>query len=603
MSESGTIAAEPPEAFIGAGPSATRQVSAAQPVCFGQTVGLFTAAAGVSSRNDVAVLFASPWGLEDLSARKFFRIIADALAEIGVPSLRFDYPGTGDALDPPDHEAGLSIYEDTLLTAAAALRQLSGRARIVIVGQGLGSVLALRADRIRADGVALIAPFNSGRTYLRELALWAKVVDESLALAEEHRIGAGVAIAGFVMPPSIAAQVGKINLSSLPGWLPASVLITERPGRPGDGELAERLQAAGAAVARVAFDGYDALVSNPTLSIIPHDLVRDIVEWVAAIRPDARPAEPVHSPVPILSGALTSRFFRETPVRFGEADRLYGILCEPLGPPRGATVVLLSSAYDRHSGWGGLTVRTARRLAEAGISSFRFDGANVADSPPLAGAPDQVLYTDTQMRDARAALEFIAERGLLPSVVYGRCSGAHLAYQTAVADGRWGGVVSVNPPAFYWDPGIDVRDVLKAVPKPLGTYARRPFQLETYKRLFDGSLNVAQALRNILSALSTRARLVLGSSGRRNEKYQIVDRGFKTLSSRAQPFEILYSEDDPGHLEYLLQFGNETPTGRRYPNVNVTMMPRTDHNVTPEASRTRVFETLLETALSVGKRK
>jgi len=580
-----------------------RQMSAALPVCFNQTVGLFTPDAGLGTANDIAVLFASPWGLEDLSARKFFRIIAEALSYTGIPSLRFDYPGTGDAINPPDYQAGMSVYEDSLVAAAACLRQLSGRKRIVVVAQGLGTLLALRATGIAADGIALVAPVVSGRAYLRELGFWAKVVDDSLALAEEHRQTSGVSIASFSMPPEIADQLRKVNFSTLPEKLPTSVLVTERPERPGDTDFADRLSDAGAQVTKVAFEGYDAFVSNPTLSKIPLDVVAGIIDWAKGIKPTTTQDDITPPSAVDIATTLSTPDFRETPLRFGEADRLYGIMCEPVGPRTGATVVLLSSAYDRHAGWGRLTVTTARRLAQAGIPSLRFDCANVADSPPLAGAPDQVLYSFSQMRDQEAAMELVAARDLLPVIAYGRCSGGYLAYQSVLADQRWKGLVTVNPPTFYWNPEDDVTQVLVAIPRSLEAYSGRAFKMETYKRLFNGSLNTRQALSNILTAIAKRLQrstdaMALPFWG--GKKRKLVDDGFKVMSSRALRVELIYSDNDPGHIEHLLQFGETGHRMKHYSNVNVTLLARTDHNITPETSQAQVFEILRDTAISVG---
>lgn len=595
---------EKPGALSGSladGPGEIRQLSAAEPICFAGTIGLYTPdVPGVPGR-DVAVLFASPWGLEDLSARKFFRVIADCLAAIGVPSLRFDYPGTGDALDPADGDHGLEVYEQSLVAAAACLKQRSRRNRIVIIGQGLGSVLALRAETIAADGAAVIAPFSSGRGYLRELSLWARVVDDSLALDEEHRNRSDVSIAGFVMPPKVAAHIKSLNLKNLPSLLPASILMAERPDRPSDREVADRLEDAGAEVTRLAFTGYDALVANPTRSVIPHDLVCGIVEWVSKLKPALRTGERGHLAEISLTDTLQHRAFSERPVRFGAADRLYGILCEPISSPSGALVVLFSSAYDRQAGWGGLLVKTARRLAQAGVASLRFDGANVADSPPLAGGPDQVLYSEVPLRDAEAVLDFVSTLGAETVIAYGRCSGGYVAYRAAVSDPRWKGLVVANPPVFYWDAATDVDQALVAIPRSLDTYARRPFQLRTYKRLLAGQLDIKQAIRNSISAVSVKARLSAGKTLWRSEKRKIVDRGFDQLLSRGLPVELIYSDGDPGYDECLLQFGNEAARRKRYPNVNLTILPRTDHNITPEASQNTLFEVLHKTALAAGK--
>src|SRR5262249_54976492 len=123
--------------------------------------------------------------------------------------------------------------------------------------------------------------------------------------------------------------------------------------------------------------------------------------------------------------------FRETPLRFGEGNRLSGILCEPTGTRAGATALLLTTAYDRHAGWGRMSVTMARTLARDGIPSLRFDTANVADSPPLPDAQEQVLYSPAQLQDVSAALDLLEAEKLLPAFAVGRCSGGYLAYQSA----------------------------------------------------------------------------------------------------------------------------------------------------------------------------
>src|SRR5690606_23686159 len=64
------------------------------PIALGCGFGLLHPASGRTG-----VLMCGPWGLDELCARKTWRGIAAELAAAGFPALRFDYPGTGDALD------------------------------------------------------------------------------------------------------------------------------------------------------------------------------------------------------------------------------------------------------------------------------------------------------------------------------------------------------------------------------------------------------------------------------------------------------------------------------------------------------------------------
>lgn len=98
------------------------------------------------------MLFVSPWGFEEMCSRKFFRVAAEHFSDIGVPSLRFDYRGTGDALDFDALPARLETWEDSIRAATDKLKSLSGCDRIILIAQGLGATLAHRVgSRSRAS--------------------------------------------------------------------------------------------------------------------------------------------------------------------------------------------------------------------------------------------------------------------------------------------------------------------------------------------------------------------------------------------------------------------------------------------------------------------
>jgi hypothetical protein len=52
------------------------------------------------------VVLCNAWGQEALCAHRSWRLLAMDLAAAGLPTLRFDYPGTGDSLDDPETPAG-----------------------------------------------------------------------------------------------------------------------------------------------------------------------------------------------------------------------------------------------------------------------------------------------------------------------------------------------------------------------------------------------------------------------------------------------------------------------------------------------------------------
>lgn len=577
----------------------TRSTAAAQPIAFADTVGLYMPADSGHSPAKLAVLFASPWGLEELSFRKLWRITAEKLAAAGIPSLRFDYPGTGDALDDMSFETGIAVWSESLVRASQQLRSISGCGQIAVVAAGLGSVVASKAAAglLGLEAMALLAPVTSGRSHLRELALWSGVVDDNLGLAADQREKVGTSIASLHMPEQIAAELRRVDLMMLEQAPAGRILLGARPDRPADLELGNRLRVLGADVTEVRFDGYQGLISNPTLSQLPLTLVDEVVSWIAAL-PVA--IDRASTPARPANGRLFGKNFVETPVRFGAGGRLVGILCEPAGRHGTAATLFLSAAYDRHAGWGRQTVSMARQLAAEGISSLRFDTANVADSPPRAEMPGQVLYHDGQIADVVEALDFLERRDFGTIVVSGRCSGAYLAFRSAVADRRIAGVVAVNPIVFRWQPGRSVDDAIVNGTRSLEDYGRRAFNLATMRRIFAGKVDIPAAVFNIVKGLGRRvAGQVMHAFRFVLPEGRDIHAAFEALHRRHVPVSLLYSEGDIGLEHYGYYFGRDGRSHRQWPAVKASVIPRADHNLTPPEARAAYIDAVRTMVLNV----
>lgn len=585
---------------------ALKQKAAAQPVTFSGTIGLYTAAAASAEPRDSAVLFLSPWGFEEMCTRKLWRELAERLGDAGVASLRFDYPGTGDALDLTEFGDGLAIWESAIQAAAVELRRLCGSSRLILVGHGLGATLAATiAPRLGdVDAVVLMAPVISGRMYLRELAAWSKFIDGSLGLRDDQRISGHVAVAGLIMPDEIAAELKKLSIDALPVQPAKQVLMVERPARDKEVELSAHLGELGAEVTRLPYLGYDDLVSNPTLATQPVVVTGQVKDWIAAVAAHPldkqRPARATPAPA-----QLEGPDFVEEPLHFGDDDRLFGILCRPRHEKRGATVICLGSGYDRQAGWARTTVETARYLAARGVASLRFDAANVGDSPPLAGAPEQALYTDHQIYDVVAAFDLLDELALGPAVLTGRCSGAYLAFHGAIADERCRAAIAVNPFTFVWDPEERVDDALRNSARSLEDYGRRMVSLDTLRRLLTGQIDVRRAGTNIGKQLASRimSRMpgALAPLSKHARLKKATEAAFMQLAKRKMPFTLIYSATDLGLDRFRFYLGEYGESLKDYGNVTLEIIPDADHNMSPPAAKAIVRDHVLAAALKAGE--
>jgi pimeloyl-ACP methyl ester carboxylesterase len=551
------------------------------------------------------VLFLSPWGFEEMCTRKFWRVLAEDLAAAGVPSLRFDYAGTGDALDVADYSTGLAIWQATARSAAGKLRELSGCGRLVVIAQGLGSVIAERLAEERSDieAIAFLAPVVSGRFYLRELSIWSRVIDDSMGVPKSE----GVSIAGLKMPEEVADALRKVNLMGI-GAAPARrCLVLARPDRPADGEFAAHLRSLGETVDEIVYEGYDELVSSPSFSKIPKETAARIVEWTRAAAGAVPRMQPADAARPGRPDPLVGDGFRETPVRFGKDPGLFGVLCEPAGSRKGATAIILTTAYDRAAGWSRSSVAMARDLARSGIASMRFDSANVADSPPRPDAPEQILYSDTQNEGVVEALDLLEARNLLPAILVGRCSGGYLAFQASALDSRIGGLIAANPYVFHWDPGRSVEDSLRFAPRSLETYKEKFLQVETLKRLLRGGIDVKNASRNIVvSFLRRAARLAqpsLEAFPFLSKPRSAVVAKFQALKARKVDISLIYSAHDAGLEQLNRYFGRDGVSLKKVVDATVKIIPDADHNLTQPHAQSVYIKEIRDMALRIGSRQ
>jgi pimeloyl-ACP methyl ester carboxylesterase len=141
------------------------------------------------------------------------------------------------------------------------------------------------------------------------------------------------------------------------------------------------------------------------------------------------------------------RFYSETEhaLVFGAEGNLVATLTLPAAGTHNAryAVLLTNVGIMPRCGPYRLNVEIARRLAQSGIPSLRFDLSGLGDS----ARPVDVRPTKQQwVLDTRAAMDELQRRlGVREFVMMGVCSGADVAFLTASLDKRLRGVVLFDP--------------------------------------------------------------------------------------------------------------------------------------------------------------
>lgn len=141
---------------------------------------------------------------------------------------------------------------------------------------------------------------------------------------------------------------------------------------------------------------------------------------------------------------------RETALAFGPEGTLIGVLTEPDAshPAAGGGIacLLLNVGINHRVGPRRINVKAARRLADAGIATLRFDLSGVGDSRASGGSEN---FRAQALADMRAALDQLqAATGATRFLVFGICSGAANALILAMGDARIVGLTMLDGYVF-----------------------------------------------------------------------------------------------------------------------------------------------------------
>jgi pimeloyl-ACP methyl ester carboxylesterase len=200
--------------------------------------GIYEPAVFGGSGGTRAAVLCPPWGEEYVYAHRALRQLSLRLSAAGFHTLRFDFFGTGDSAGDMT-DADLAGWEGDTELAMEELRDISGAARITLIGLRLGATIAARVASRRAgdvDALVLWDPIISGADYPPGAA--APGSDQT------------VAVKGFLVTATMRREIRSIELAPLLA-APATrglLAITDRrplhaslpavPVRPGGGSLA-----------------------------------------------------------------------------------------------------------------------------------------------------------------------------------------------------------------------------------------------------------------------------------------------------------------------------------------------------------------------------
>lgn len=562
----------------------------------------------------VGLLICNPFGDEAIRAHRTVHHLAARASAAGIPAFRFDYDGTGDSAGHDLEPDRLAQWLSSVHLAADALRRLSGVTTLCLAGIRLGATLATLAAQERSDvaGIIAIAPVVSGKAYVRELRLLQRAIDSKRNNFAATGGDQTLESAGFLLSEPTQAALSALDLTTAPQRPAPRLLILDRAEMPSGEKWSQRLRALEARVEYVPVQGYAEMMLDSHESTVPENMLHTATQWLQSLPPNTgieRPRESapatdsaVFAPpaLPDAMGDDTAPVaVEEHAVRFGESNRLFGIVSVPESRPATNAVILLNAGAVPHIGPSRMYVTLARDLAQRGYVVLRMDLASIGDSPPYPGQAEIDVYSPYALKDVACAVEYLQRSWHAGAITAtGVCSGAYHSFKAAVARFPLSRVILINPLTFFWKPGMSLQYPEYRVAQDMRRYRKTMLNPAAWRKLLAGRVDLANLAHVLSSRLRNRLAGPLRALARAVGRPLSDDlpTELRAVLKASVDLQFVFSVGDPGLALLQTQGGS---TARSLQN-RVTLIEHANHTFTDLPTRRRLLQVLTE-RLSAGR--
>ena len=560
----------------------------------------------------VGLLICNPFGDEAVRTHRTTHHLAAKASAAGIPAFRFDYDGTGDSAGHDLEPDRLAQWLSSIHLAADTLRRLSGVTTLCFAGIRLGATLATLAAAERADvaGVIAIAPVVSGKAYVRELRLLRRAMDSKRDITSGDS-DKTLETAGFLLSDATQAALSAVDLLSLPKRPAPRLLILDRAEMPSGQKWAEKLRTLEARADYSAVSGYAEMMLDSHESVVPDDMLQTATHWLRELPPNTEIDRP-HDAAPATDSAVivppvTTDAMSETrslvaveehAVRFGESNRLFGIVSVPecrAAPAKSNAIILLNAGAVHHIGPSRMYVTMARFLAQQGYVVLRMDIASIGDSPPYPGQPEIDVYSPYALKDVASAIEYLQHSWNVRAVAAtGVCSGAYHSFKAAVARFPLSQVILINPLTFFWKPGMSLKYPEYRVAQDMRRYRKTMLNLTAWRKLLSGRVNLVNLVRVLTSSARSGLLKLLRAPARALGRPMPDDlpTELKAVQKASIDLQFVFSVGDPGLG--LLQAQGGAFTRSLQARDSLTLVEDANHTFTDLPTRRRLLRVLAE---------
>jgi pimeloyl-ACP methyl ester carboxylesterase len=269
----------------------------------------------------------------------------------------------------------------------------------------------------------------------------------------------------------------------------------------------------------------------------------------------------------------------EETIRFGRSLHLVGTITRPdaraSAPPPQVVALLTNAGVISRIGPRRINVKIAQHLATSGIPSFRWDLSGLGDSGRSTQADG---VGDQFVRDTEDAMQAVSTLLRIDSfLMIGFCSGAQVAFQTALRDDRLRGLVLFDHLKFRTHRST-IRWWLKRC-RALGPSGLMAWLART-------AVKGIRSLRGAGKEDDLSLDVPDEWDPSRNEYASLV----LTLIKRDVRLLFVYSGSFPRIFNYAGQFHDLFSEFGITRHAQSVFLPNTDHLITPPAEQARLID-------------
>lgn len=280
---------------------------------------------------------------------------------------------------------------------------------------------------------------------------------------------------------------------------------------------------------------------------------------------------------------------KERAIKVGNPSPLIGVLCEPASfDAEKPAILLLNSGVMHRTGTCRLSVKLARRLAEAGYASVRFDYSGIGDSDTRRGA---LSFVDSAPLETVEIMDFLEKRrGIKSFVLYGLCSGADAAYETAKIDTRVEAICQIDP-YCYRNIGWYMRH-----------YGPRIFSLDVWARYLKKKLSTTRVFHQTIQDIDP-AFVEEASYIREFPPKDELVAGLESLLSRDVNLYSIFTSGQSAILNHASQFRNSLGAIDARDLLQVDYFPEASHIITEPECQKAVVNSIVAWISNLGQKK